>query len=149
MYKNILIATDGSKFANAAVAHGVQLAQCVHASVVLVTVTQSWSAFQMAENMERGAASPVSDYEASMKKQAEKVLAEAQAVAISAGVNSKTVHVSDSYPAEGIIETADRENCDLIVMASHGRRGLSRMLLGSQTAEVLGFSKQPVLVLRR
>lgn len=148
MYKKILIATDGSEFANAAIDHGVKLASKLDASVVFVTVTQAWSAFQMADNLEKGVSNPVAVYEASVKDPANKILALAKAAADSADIRSETDHVSNSYPAEGIIESAERNGCDLIVMASHGRRGMSRMLLGSQTAEVLAFSKLPVLVLR-
>lgn len=148
MYKKILIATDGSKFAKTAVSHGIELAQRVGAKVVVVTVTQGWSAYQMAEKIQKGAANPIPDYVASMKELAGQILDDARKVAEAADVSCKVVHISNGHPAEGIIETADKETCDLIVMASHGRRGLNRMLLGSQTAEVLGFSKIPVLVLR-
>lgn len=148
MYQKILIATDGSKFANAAVDHGVQLASKIGASVVIVTVTRAWSAFQMAENLEKGISSPIDAYEASVQQEASDILEAAKATADLAGVSSQTVHVKNSFPAEGIIKCADENNCDLIVMASHGRRGIDRMLLGSQAAEVLSFSKTPVLILR-
>jgi nucleotide-binding universal stress UspA family protein len=65
-----------------------------------------------------------------------------------ADLSCATVHVKDQFPAEGILETARKSNCDLIVMASHGRRGLSRLLLGSQTTKVLTHSSVPVLVCR-
>ena len=68
--------------------------------------------------------------------------------AAAVGVACETRHIRDKAPAEGIMETAQLEDCDLIVMASHGRRGLRKMMLGSQTAEVLTHSKTPVLVLR-
>jgi nucleotide-binding universal stress UspA family protein len=148
MYKKILIATDGSEFASAAIDHGVKLAARVEASVVFVTVTETWSAFHMAENLQDGVPNPVQAYVASTKESAQKILAEAKAVADAASVVSQSVHVSDSFAAEGIIETAEKHECDLIIMASHGRRGLGRMLLGSQTSEVLGFTTLPVLVLR-
>ena len=148
MYKKILVATDGSEFAKTAVSHGVELAKSVGAMVVVVTVTQGWTAYQMAEKIQKGTANPIQEYVASMDELAGKILADSKATATAASVDCKVVHVSDGYPAEGIIETAQKQNCDLIVMASHGRRGLGRMLLGSQTTEVLGFSKIPVLVLR-
>jgi nucleotide-binding universal stress UspA family protein len=66
----------------------------------------------------------------------------------SIGVVSKTRHVKERKPAEGIFDTAELEDCDLIVMASNGRRGLQKMLFGSQTSEVIALSKRPVLVLR-
>ena len=148
MYKRILIATDGSKFANAALDHGVELARILGSAVAIVTVTETWSAFQMAGNIQRGAASPIEKFDASSKEAAQKILNEASVVAETAGIKCDLIHVSDSFPAAGVINTADKESCDLIVMASHGRRGLDRMLLGSQTSEVLEKSKIPVLVIR-
>ena len=148
MYKKILIATDGSKFAEAAVSHGVELAKNLGSTPIIVTVTETWSAHQLAEKVKKGASTAVEDYINSMKEMAQQILDDAKKVADAAGVECETVHISDRLPAEGIIDAAEREGCDLIVMASHGRRGLGRMLMGSQTAEVLGFSKIPVLVLR-
>ena len=148
MYKKILIATDGSKFAEAAVSHGVELAKNLGSMPIIVTVTETWSAHQLAEKVKKGASTAVEDYINSMKEMAQQILDDAKKVADAAGVECETVHISDRLPAEGIIDAAEREGCDLIVMASHGRRGLGRMLMGSQTAEVLGFSKIPVLVLR-
>lgn len=148
MYKRILIATDGSKFAKAALDHGVELARNLGSAVAIVTVTESWSAFQMASNIQRGAASPIEKFEASSKEAAGKILNKAREVAEAAGIECDLIHVSDSFPAAGIIGAAGKESCDLIIMASHGRRGLDRMLLGSQTSEVLEKSKVPVLVIR-
>ena len=148
MYKKILIATDGSKFAEAAVIHGIELAKQLGSKPVIVTVTETWSAHQLAEKVKKGVSTAVQDYINSMKEMAQDILKDAKKVADAAGVDCETVHISDRFPAEGIIDAAEREGCDLIVMASHGRRGLGRMLMGSQTAEVLGFSKIPVLVLR-
>ena len=64
------------------------------------------------------------------------------------GVSCETLHVKDRRPAEGIIETAKAKDCDLIVMGSHGRRGISRLVLGSQASEVVSHSTVPVLVCR-
>ncbi len=110
MYNKILVATDGSEFAKTAVSHGVELAKSVGASVVVVTVTQGWSAHQMAEKIQKGAANPIQEYAASMKELADKVLADAEAIAAESGVSSKAVHVNNGYPAEGIIETAEKED---------------------------------------
>jgi Universal stress protein UspA and related nucleotide-binding proteins len=68
--------------------------------------------------------------------------------AAQAGVTATSVHVIERYAADAIVETAESQGCDLIVMASHGRRGLGRLLIGSQTNEVLIRSKVPVLVIR-
>ncbi len=148
MYRNILIATDGSDLALKAVDHGAELAKKTGASAIILTVTESWSGFDMAEDFEKGVTNPIQVYEEAADKTAAKVLAEAEKAAKSHGIECKTLHIRDSHPAEGIIEAATENGCDLIVMASHGRRGLNRMVLGSQTAEVIAYSKIPVLVLR-
>ena len=148
MYKKILIATDGSQLAQAAIEHGVTLAKSVGSTVVFVTVTENWPVFEMASEVEAGHLGAVSRYEDAVRAAAEKILDEANACAVAQGVKAETRHVIDRPAAEGIIETSELEDCDLIVMASHGRRGLGQMMLGSQTAEVLSFSKKPVLVLR-
>ncbi len=148
MYSRILIATDGSDLAGKAVDHGLQLAKSVDATAVFVTVTEIWSAFNMASNVDRGQLDPIEVYEKSAKQSAHSILEEAAARASSMGVASESRHVSDQKPAEGILEAADREDCDLIIMASHGLRGVKRMLLGSQTAEVTALSEKPVLVVR-
>ena len=148
MYRNILIATDGSDLAGKAVDHGVKLAKETGASVIFVTVTENWPAVAMGPEFLQGVSAPIEDYEEMAANSAQKVLAAARTVAEGAGIECETLHVSDRAPAEGIIETANEKGCDLIVMASHGRRGLNRLVLGSQTTEVLAYSKLPVLVLR-
>lgn len=148
MYKTILIPTDGSDLANKAVEHGAKLAKQLEASVVIVTVTETWSSLEMAAEVERGNQTPIQVYETVAKTAADEILTEARALARAEGVEAETVHIPDREPAVGILEAADMQDADLIVMASHGRRGLGRMLLGSQAAEVLAFSKLPVLVLR-
>ena len=87
-------------------------------------------------------------YEAGQEAFAKGVLVSAKATAERAGVAVETIHIADRWPADAIVEVAAMRGCDLIVMASHGRRGLGRLLLGSQTAEVLAHSKIPVLVVR-
>lgn len=148
MYRTILVATDGSELAGKAVDHGIKLAKTVGASLLFVTVTEIWSAIEMAAESERGAPHPMETYEAMAATSAQKILAAAKALAEKEGVDCTTLHVRDRAPAEGIIATAVEQGADLVIMASHGRRGLNRMLVGSQTAEVLAFSKVPVLVLR-
>jgi nucleotide-binding universal stress UspA family protein len=148
MYKKILIPTDGSDLAGKAVHHGVALAKQVGASVVIVTVSEIWSSLEMAADAEIGQANPIELYEAAAAESANEILEAAKSIAAAEGIIAETVHVRDQAPAEGINQTAETHGCDLIVMASHGRRGLGRMLLGSQTAEVLAFAKVPVLVLR-
>jgi nucleotide-binding universal stress UspA family protein len=148
MYKNILIATDGSEFANYAVKHGLKLAKTIGCPVTLVAVTELWSALDMAHKTKAGNTNPIAEYEDSVAKAVDKILSSAETLSIKQAVPCKTVHVKDMHPAEGIISTADAKKCDLIVMASHGRRGIQKVLLGSITSEVLTHSHLPVLVVR-
>ena len=144
MYKHILIATDGSELADRAIAAGLGLAQALNARVTVVTVTEPWSAMVIGEP---ALAFPLDDYEKAAAENAKRVLASAGSAAEDAGVVCETVHASD-FPAEGIIATAKDKGCDLIVMASHGRRGLSKLILGSQASRVLALSTVPVLICR-
>lgn len=146
MYKKILIATDGSDLAGHAVEHGLKLAGSVGAEVIFVTVTEQWSAMDMASEIRGGKTDPVAVYEEAAAQGAEAILKAAADKAAAAGVTADTRHVKDHHPAEGIMEIAELEDCDLIVMASHGRRGLQKVLLGSETAEVISFGKRSVLV---
>jgi nucleotide-binding universal stress UspA family protein len=144
MYKNILIATDGSELAQRAVAAGLALAKALSARVTAVTATEPWSAMVVGEP---ALAFPIEDYEKAAAENAARILSDVSAAAKAAGVACETVHIND-FPAEGIVETAQVRGCDLIVMASHGRRGLSKLLLGSQATRVLALSPVPVLVCR-
>jgi nucleotide-binding universal stress UspA family protein len=85
-------------------------------------------------------------YDAACKEHAGKILDEARAMAEQIGTSAEVVHVSNTHPATAIIQTAKSRGCDLIVMASHGRRGLRKLFLGSQTSEVLVDGSVPVLV---
>ncbi len=145
MYKHILIATDGSELAQKAVEQGLTMAKLMSAKATVVTVTEPWSATVSGDMV---IAFPIDDYEKTTAAEAEKILAGVQATAGKIGIACTTQHVKDRYPAEGIIETAASLGCDLIVMASHGRRGISRLLLGSQTNRVVTLSTVPVLVCR-
>jgi nucleotide-binding universal stress UspA family protein len=145
MYKHILIATDGSELAGKAVAAGFDIARGLGAQVTTVTVTEPWTAFATG-----GAVFgfPVDEYEKSAVESANLILSGVSKLARKADIKCATVHANDQYPAEGILETAKKNGCDLIVMASHGRRGLGRLLLGSQAVRVLTHSTVPVLICR-
>jgi len=149
MYKHILISTDGSEVAQKGVDHGLSLARSLGARVSVITVTEPFPYYAAASSA-GWAPLPVdiSGYEEGQKDAAEKLLGNVKAAAAKLGVEAWVVHVPDSQPAEAIVETARTQGCSLIVMSSHGRRGLGRMLLGSQTAEVLAHSPVPVLVVR-
>lgn len=144
MYKHILIATDGSELAGRAVATALALAKQLKAKVTAVTATEPWTAMVTGE---AAFAFPVEEYEKSAAENATRILGEVSAAASKQGVACETVRVDD-FPAEGIIDTAKAKGCDLIVMASHGRRGLARVLLGSQALQVLTLSSVPVLICR-
>ena len=146
MYKRILIATDGSEVARKGVDHGLSLAKSVGAKVTVVMVTERFLIYAGPDWIP--GPTEMAQYEARQKEAATKVLADVKAAADGLGVDAETVHVPEAQPAEAIIATANERQCDLIVMASHGRRGLRRLLLGSQTSEVLVSSPVPVLVVR-
>lgn len=145
MYKHLLIATDGSELARKAVDHGLALAKALDAKVTVITVTEPWEVVVVPE---AAVVLPPADYEASVAARAAKILADVSDVARKIGMSYETLHVKDRYPAEGIVEAAKEKGCDLIVMASHGRRGLRRLILGSAANEVVTHSTIPVLICR-
>ncbi len=149
MYKKILIATDGSELADKGVKQGVELAKETGASAVFVSVTELLPSYGIVVAAE-WASSPAAfqEYREAISKAAAEILAKAKTEAESAGVNVETVHVENQSPAQGIVEAAKTKGCDLIVIASHGRRGVNKLLLGSQAAEVLSLSTVPVLVIK-
>jgi nucleotide-binding universal stress UspA family protein len=148
MYQHILVATDGSALATKALEHGVNLAKRKKAKVTVVTVTELWSALDIAHEVRQGQADPIGHYERLAAAGARRILDSALQHCKAHGVACDPIHVNDQHPAEGIIATAKDRGCDLIVMASHGRRGVPRLLLGSQTHEVLTHCEVPVLVVR-
>jgi len=148
MYKNILIATDGSDMAGKAVSHGLSIAKFLDAKVSIVTVTELWSAFEMASKVETIDRQAIDHYEEKAANRAEAVLKSASESAKNLGIDCTLVHIKDQHPAEGIIDAANSNNHDLIVMASHGHRGLKKILLGSVANEVVSNSNIPVLIYR-
>lgn len=145
MYRHILIATDGSDLSGRAVRQGLELAQALRAQATVVTVTEPWDAVVIGE---AAIVFPPAEYEKTSAANAEGILARVREIAAEIGVSCKTLHVKDRRPAEGIIETAKAKDCDLVAMGSHGRRGISRLVLGSQANEVVSHSTVPVLVCR-
>ncbi len=145
MYANILIATDGSELAGKAVQDGIALAKRIGAKATVLTVSPPFHIFttdtQMIEDTP-------TQYQVRMQKHTEIILVAAASAAHAAGVACETVHVEHEHPYRAIIDTAGSKGCDLIVMASHGRRGISAIVLGSETVKVLTHSKIPVLVHR-
>jgi len=149
MYQRILIATDGSELSRKAVISGVNLAALTGAELVALKVVPRYPV----SYFEGGMSAEVAAREVALTEQqwADDALAVVESVKASAeakGVKAKAVTTTSDLIAESIIATAKKHNCDLIVMASHGRRGLKRLLLGSETMHVLTHSHIPVLVLR-
>ena len=148
MYKKIMVATDGSEPSTDAVKHAAGLAKSTGAGLVIVNVTEMWSALEVAQASESGIHDPIEQYEKLADNAAENTLNAAAAVAKQAGVACETLHVRDQAVADGIVTAAKDNGCDLIVTGTHGRRGINRMLLGSQAIKVLHHSEIPVLVVR-
>jgi nucleotide-binding universal stress UspA family protein len=145
MYKKILVPTDGSDLAGDAVAAAIDYAKASGAAIVALSVAQPYPivpAVDGAMILDPGVDS------AEMQQAAQRAVEEVARAAQLAGVPCES-HVALSFvPYEEIIRIADEDQCDVIFMASHGRRGLSRLLAGSQTQKVLAYSHIPVLVLR-
>jgi nucleotide-binding universal stress UspA family protein len=102
----------------------------------------------MAALAKRGMSNPVADYDECVRATVNRILFAVEETAKQIGVPCRTHYVKDKDPAEGIVETAREKGCDLIVMSSRGRRGLSRVLIGSQASKVVTLSQVPVLVCR-
>jgi nucleotide-binding universal stress UspA family protein len=141
MYKHILIPTDGSSLSANAVEQGIGLAKVLGAKVTGITVSIP---FQSATLDPLMVSDTAEQYKQDSEDRAEKFLGTISFLARAAGVQCEVVHVT-ADPHEGIIDTAISRGCDLIVMASHGHKGVSALVLGSET---LTHSKIPVLVCR-
>lgn len=148
MFKHLLLPTDGSKLSDRAVQRGLEFAKSIAARVTSVHVIPEFRMMADESFVLPTSADLKRRYEKEAKARAEKLLAKIGERAAAAGVKHDCVVVMGDVPYEEIIETAKKRKCDLILMASHGRRGLSGLLLGSETAKVLTHSKIPVLVVR-
>jgi nucleotide-binding universal stress UspA family protein len=142
MYQHILIPTDGSELAERAVTHGLSLAKLVGAKVTGIIVEERPAAWLLAAGV------AFAEFTEQLKEYYASALDSMANAAKQAGVPCDTVQVEDVRPYEAIIATATDRGCDLIVMASHGRSGLSAVVLGSVTNKVLTHTKTPVLVVQ-
>jgi nucleotide-binding universal stress UspA family protein len=147
MFKTILLPTDGSELSRKAVKKGVRFAKSIGAGVVGFFSPADYSNVLYSEYIPLGLMSQ-GEFAANAGKAAKKQLAFVETTAKAAGVPYKGYFVASAAPWEAIVEAAKKNKCDLIFMASHGRTGLSALMLGSQTAKVLAHSKIPVLVYR-
>jgi len=147
MYKNLLVATDGSKLSEKAVAHAISLAQAVRAKLTVFFAAPDYPLPAYADGV---VYEPVSrkEYAKLAAEDAKKILDNATAKASAAGVEAASAYTIAAAPWEAILAAAKKHKADAIVMASHGRRGISAVLLGSETQKVLTHSKLPVIVVR-
>jgi len=140
MYRHILIPTDGSEIAERGVAHGLALAKSLGAKVSVIFVVEPFS------ELSGRFLEAVATYAELRKEQAATVLKRLASKAKEAGVSCETIQVESGQPHQAIIAAARDNGCDVIVMSSHGRSGLSMLLIGSVTNKVLTEAKTPVLV---
>jgi nucleotide-binding universal stress UspA family protein len=140
MYRHILIPTDGSELAERGVAHGLALAKSLGARVSVIFVLEAFS------EMTGRFLEAVATYAELRKEQVKSVLDRAANAAAKAGISCETIQAESGQPHQDIIAAAENGGCDLIVMSSHGRSGVSVLLIGSVTNKVLAHAKIPVLV---
>jgi len=147
MYKHLLIPTDGSELSSRAVVSGIELARTLGAAVTFLYVQPE---FPLPIAGEGAMLAPESREEFSQgtREQANRILDEALAIAKQAEVQANALTEASDIPYQVIINAARGQNCDLVFMASHGRKGLAGLLIGSETHKVLTHSKVPVLVYR-
>jgi nucleotide-binding universal stress UspA family protein len=145
MYKHILVPVDGSKFSTKALKTAVSLAGMMQAKVTLFYAAADSGGIYYSESPLLAAHYTAAGFRAAVVKHAQAILASA---AKQAAMEVQTLHAISDYPYDAIVRAAAKGKCDLIVMASHGRRGIQGFLLGSETQKVLTHSKVPVLVVR-
>ena len=149
MHKHILVPTDGSETAQRGVDYALALARDLGAKVTVLTITDPYSRVGMTAGKSwRRSDLDTDEFNRRQKGAADKVLNKVKGDAVKMGVYVALVHVSEARPAEAILHTAGARGAHLIVIGSHGRRGVNRLLLGSQTAEVLAHAAIPALVVK-
>lgn len=145
MFKHLLLPTDGSPLSESATRRGLQFAKEQQARVTVIHVVPEFHVLTYRAEMLEDTRE---EFLAHCRLQGEKFLAEAERLAVEMGVSCAGRIVTNDHPYEAITKVASDAGCDLIVMASHGRRGVKGLLLGSETHKVLTHSTTPVLVLR-
>ncbi len=147
MYKRILVATDGSSLSKKAVNSAISMAALCGAELVAVKVVPRYPQ----SYFEGGLALPVSEISRVEKQWAadgQTIVDAVKKTAEGKGVTVKAITVKSDLVSDAVVSAAKKYKCDLIVMASHGRKGIKRLLLGSETQHVLTHSPVPVLVLK-
>ncbi len=145
MFTTILVPTDGSELSGKAITHAIDYAQHTHAKIIGISVAEPYPSSPLVES---AMAIDPTFYEDNVRELAKQYVAKIEEAAKTAGVTCETVIVLAFKPDEEILKAAKQYNCDAIFMASHGRGGIGRLLLGSKTQRVLTNSTIPVLVLR-
>jgi nucleotide-binding universal stress UspA family protein len=145
MYQHILLPTDGSELSNKAIPEAIELARGIGARVTGLHVSPTFHTFSVDPLV---VTDRPEDYPKDAQAVADRYLQVAEDAALAAGVPYESVHVFHDEPHQGILEEATRRGCDLIIMASHGRRGVAGLVLGSETHKVLTHGHIPTLVAR-
>jgi nucleotide-binding universal stress UspA family protein len=148
VYKHILIPTDGSPTAAKAVEAGIDYAREAAARVTFFTAVPEYQVPYVSEDAARRPVMSVEEHERRSAEKARAILSPALERARSCGVEFASDHALSNKPYEAIVEAAQRHGCDAIFMGSHGRKGLSRLVHGSQTIDVLAHTDLPTLVVR-
>ena len=145
MFKHLLLPIDGSELSEAALQKGVEFAKSINARITGFYVMPQFHIFtyrtEMVDNTKE-------EFAKDCRAHADRYLAVVKKAAKAAGVACDIAVATSDHPYEAIIKAAEKKGCDLIMMASHGRRGMQGLLLGSETQKVLTHSKIPVLVYR-
>jgi len=145
MFKHILVPTDGSDLSRKAALYAIQFAKAVGAKVTAITIRAPYAVSSLDTIAVLGSQE---QYDEESRQVAQRALTQVEMAAEAAGVAIDTVQATNDQPFRQIVDSAEANHCDLIVMASHGRRGVSALLLGSETQKVLTHSTIPVLVYR-
>ena len=148
MFKHLLLPTDGSKLSNDAAQAGVRLARALGARVTVLFAAPPATPILYKAVLPVGYATP-REHAKMIERAAASYLGGVEKAARAAGVRCETVTLTSDFPADAILATAKKRGCDLVVMGSHGRRGLKGALLGSETQKVLSEGALPVLVYRK
>lgn len=148
MYKKILLPIDGSDISAQTANSGISFARQIGAEIVVLNVTQPFSTLVGFDGVAASYAISDVDYEEAARREAEEYLKPVMDRAETAGVKATSSIVSNYNVADGVVEAAKEHGCDLIYIATHGRSGLSRLLLGSVTSKVIQLAPVSVLVYR-
>jgi nucleotide-binding universal stress UspA family protein len=147
MYRHILIPTDGSELADKAVVHGLSLAKSVGAKITALVVEPTFNVYDVPSSKMFQMTKAFAEYEEHARAHAAGVLTGVADAAKSSNVPCETIQMIHDHPYEAIVAIAKERDCDLIVMASHGRSGIGAIVLGSVTTKVLTHTSVPTLVI--